>query len=216
MNLQYLDGDFGKSRTASRRETVFAKKGMVCTSQPLAAQAGLDALKAGGNAIDAAITAAAAMTVLEPTSNGLGSDAFAILWIEKEKKLIGLNASGKAPMGISLEEMKKKGYTSMPDSGWDPVMVPGAPAAWAKLTADYGRRTLAENVAPAARYAEEGFPVQPTVSALFAACAPVLKSTVEPRFFFISGPRCQGVYSPARLREIRRPPAPMTSTAPMT
>lgn len=167
MNLQYLDGDFGKSRTASRRETVFAKKGMVCTSQPLAAQAGLDALKAGGNAIDAAITAAAAMTVLEPTSNGLGSDAFAILWIEKEKKLIGLNASGKAPMGISLEEMKKKGYASMPDSGWDPVMVPGAPAAWAKLTADYGRRTLVENVAPAARYAEEGFPVQPTAADLW-------------------------------------------------
>ena len=167
MNLQYLDGDFGKSRTSSRRETVFAKKGMVCTSQPLAAQAGLDALKAGGNAIDAAITAAAAMTVLEPTSNGLGSDAFAILWIEKEKKLIGLNASGKAPMAISLEEMKKKGYATMPDSGWDPVMVPGAPAAWAKLTADYGRRTLAENVEPAARYAEEGFPVQPTAADLW-------------------------------------------------
>ena len=167
MKSEFPDVDFGRARTASRREMVFAKRGMVCTSQPLAAQAGLDALKAGGNAFDAAVTAAAAMTVLEPTSNGLGSDAFAILWVEKEKKLIGLNASGKAPMGISLQALKDRGLTSMPRSGWDPVMVPGAPAAWAKLTADYGKRSLADNVASAASYAEEGFPVQPTAADLW-------------------------------------------------
>src|SRR5665647_2536580 len=85
----------------SRRSLIYAQNGMVCTSQPLAANAGLDILKNGGNAIDAAVATAACLTVVEPTSNGIGSDAFALVWIEKEKKLYGLNASGKAPMGIN-------------------------------------------------------------------------------------------------------------------
>ena len=105
---------------------------MVCTSQGLAAQAGLDTLKAGGNAIDAAVTTAAAMTVLEPTSNGLGSDAFALVWLEEKKELLGLNASGCAPQELTAEMVRAMGHETMPDRGWIPVMVPGAPSAWAE------------------------------------------------------------------------------------
>ncbi|HQA48756.1 MAG TPA: gamma-glutamyltransferase, partial [Bacillota bacterium] len=111
----------------SRRNVVYAKKGMVATSQHLAAQAGLDMLKKGGNAVDAAIAAAACLTVVEPTSNGVGGDAFAIVWTDG--KLYGLNASGPAPGAISAEALRKAGYKEMPQTGWIPVTVPGAPSA---------------------------------------------------------------------------------------
>ena len=156
-----LTGDSGQF--PSRRELVYACRGMVCTSQPLAAQAGLDAMKAGGNAVDAAVAAASAMTVCEPTSNGLGSDAFAIVWIEKEQKLYGLNASGVSPMALSYETVRAAGE-EMPRRGWMPVMVPGAPAAWQALTSRLGRRTLSENLEGAAVLAEEGYPVEVTCS----------------------------------------------------
>ncbi|MED4918101.1 gamma-glutamyltransferase, partial [Geobacillus thermodenitrificans] len=113
----------------SQRMTVFAKNGIVATSQPLAAQAGLEVLKKGGNAIDAAIATAACLTVVEPTSNGIGGDAFALVWTNG--KLYGLNASGYAPAAISLDVLKERGYTEMPKYGFAPVTVPGAPAAWA-------------------------------------------------------------------------------------
>lgn len=161
--------DYQSYRYPSRRETVFAKNGMVCTSQPLAAQAGLSILKAGGNAVDAAVAAAAAMTVLEPTSNGLGSDAFALVWIEEKKELMGLNASGRAPECLSAAQVREMGYEKMPDRGWLPVMVSGAPSAWAELTKRYGRLSLAENLAPAIRYAREGYPVSPTIASLWEA-----------------------------------------------
>ena len=104
-----LKFDAQKYDYPSRRSVVYGKKGMVCTSQPLAAQAGLDIIKRGGNAVDAAIATAACMTVLEPTSNGIGSDAFALVWTKGE--LHGLNASGRSPMAITAEEVKKQGYT---------------------------------------------------------------------------------------------------------
>lgn len=154
-------------RYPSRRELTFARNGMVCTSQPLAAQAGLEVLKAGGNAVDAAVATAAAMTVLEPTSNGLGSDAFALVWIEEKKELFGLNASGRAPRAISAQQVRDKGYQTMPQRGWIPVMVPGAPSAWAELTKKYGKRTLRENLEPAIRYAREGYAVTPTIAKLW-------------------------------------------------
>jgi len=154
-------------RYPSRREAVFAGKGMVCTSQPLAAQAGLEILKAGGNAVDAAVATAAAMTVLEPTSNGLGSDAFALVWLEEKKELLGLNASGRAPRSLTAAMVREMGYAAMPVRGWIPVMVPGAPSAWAELTEKYGNLTLEENLAPAIGYAREGYPVMPTASVLW-------------------------------------------------
>ena len=146
---------------------VFGRNGMVCTSQPLAAQAGLDVLKAGGNAVDAAVATAAAMTVLEPTSNGLGSDAFALVWLEEKKELLGLNASGRAPAAITAEKVRAQGYDKMPDRGWIPVMVPGAPSAWAELVKKYGRRTLRENLEPAINYAKNGYGVTPTIAGLW-------------------------------------------------
>jgi len=121
----------------SRRSVVYGNRGMVATSQPLAAQAGLEIIKAGGNAVDAAIATAACLTVVEPTSNGLGSDAFALVWIKD--KLHGLNASGYSPYSISAEKLKERGINEIPKYGVIPVMVPGAPAAWAELSEKFGK-----------------------------------------------------------------------------
>ncbi len=146
---------------SSRRMTVFAKKGMVATSQNLAAEAGLEILKKGGNAIDAAIATAACLTVVEPTSCGIGGDAFALVWTRG--KLYGLNASGPAPRKISLEAVKKAGYKEMPRYGWYPVTVPGAPSAWAELSRRFGKLPLTRVLAPAIEYAYKGYPVSPVV-----------------------------------------------------
>ncbi|WP_439144823.1 gamma-glutamyltransferase [Virgibacillus profundi] len=144
------------------RNATYAKKGMVATSQPLASQAGLDILKKGGNAIDAAIATAACLTVVEPTSNGIGGDAFALVWTKD--KLHGLNASGRSPKNISIEAVKKAGYEEIPAHGWIPVTVPGAPGAWAELSKKFGKLPLTEVLEPAITYASEGFPVSPTLS----------------------------------------------------
>ncbi|OZU88164.1 gamma-glutamyltransferase [Virgibacillus indicus] len=144
------------------RNATYAKNGMVATSQPLAAQAGLDILKKGGNAIDAAIATAACLTVVEPTSNGIGGDAFALVWTKD--KLHGLNASGRSPKNISIEAVKKSGYEEIPAYGWTPVTVPGAPGAWAELSKKFGKLPLTEVMEPAIKYAREGFPVSPTLS----------------------------------------------------
>lgn len=145
----------------SRRNCVFATRGMVATSQPLAAQAGLSILQQGGNAIDAAIATAAALTVVEPTSNGLGSDAFALIWTGG--KLHGLNSSGPAPRSLSLDALKRAGLREMPRHGLTPAMVPGAPAAWVELNRRFGRLPLQQVLAPAAEYAERGYPISPTL-----------------------------------------------------
>lgn len=146
----------------SRRTATFAQNGMVATSQPLAAQAGLEMLKKGGNAVDAAIATAACLTVVEPTSNGIGGDAFALVWVKD--KLYGLNASGPAPQSISIEAVKAKGHETMPKYGWTPVTVPGAPAAWAVLSKRFGRLPLTEVLKPAIEYAENGYPLSPTLA----------------------------------------------------
>jgi gamma-glutamyltranspeptidase / glutathione hydrolase len=143
----------------SRRNVIYGKKGMVATSHPLAAQAGLEILKKGGNAVDAAIATAATLTVVEPTSNGIGSDAFALVWIKD--KLYGLNSSGPAPMGLSIDALKAAGYDEIPKYGWTPVTVPGAPGAWAELSKRFGKLPLKEVLAPAIQHAEEGFAVTP-------------------------------------------------------
>ena len=142
---------------ASRRNVVYAKKGMACSTSPIASQVGLDVMKSGGNAIDAAIAMATTMPLVEPTGNGLGSDCFALVWVEKEKKLYGLDGSGVAPMALSAGKVKEKGHTSMPKDGWIPTMVPGAPSAWAQLRRRFGTKSMAELMAPAIGYAREGF-----------------------------------------------------------
>lgn len=145
----------------SRRMPVYARHGLVATSQPLAAQAGLAILRKGGNAIDAAVAAAAALTVVEPTSNGIGGDAFALIWTRG--KLHGLNASGPAPAALSIDSLKRADVEAIPRWGFIPVTVPGAPSAWAELSARFGRLPLTEVLRPAIEYAENGYPLTPTL-----------------------------------------------------
>lgn len=153
----------------SQRKVIYGRNGMVCTSQPLAAQAGLEILKKGGNAIDAAIATAACMTVLEPTSNGLGSDAFALVWIQSDSKLYGLNGSGPAPMLLNSQKVKSLGFGEVPQKGWIPVTVPGAPSAWAALSKRFGKLPFEQVIEPAAVYAEEGYPVSPITASNWSA-----------------------------------------------
>ncbi|RZT21292.1 gamma-glutamyltransferase family protein [Fictibacillus sp. BK138] len=166
---------------SSQRMTVYAKKGMVATSQPLAAQAGLDILKNGGNAIDAAIATAACLTVVEPTSNGIGGDAFALVWVNGE--LHGLNSSGPAPRGISIEEVKKAGFDTMPKFGWLPVTVPGAPAAWAELSSRFGKLPFEEVLQPAISYAEEGYPLTPILGKYWKRAYETYKREIKGKEF---------------------------------
>jgi len=149
----------------SRRSLIYAQNGMVATSQPLAAQAGLEALKKGGNAIDAAVAAAVCLTVTEPTSNGIGSDAFALVWTGG--RLHGLNASGPSPALLTASVVREKGYQEMPGLGWLPVTVPGAPAAWKELSKKWGKLSLKETFLPAIEYARGGFPVSPVTAQLW-------------------------------------------------
>ncbi len=146
----------------SRRTVVYGRRGMVATSHPLAAQAGLTIMQQGGNAIDAAVAAATMLTVVEPTSNGIGSDAFAIVWAQD--RMWGLNASGPAPRGLTAEWVKSQGFETVPAYGWPSVTVPGAPAAWAALSSRFGRMPLSRTVAPAVDIARNGHPVAPLVS----------------------------------------------------
>ena len=146
----------------STRNLVFGNKGMVATTVPLAAEAGLEILKKGGNAIDAAIATAAALTVVEPTSNGLGGDAFAIIWYEGE--LYGLNASGPSSSNISIEKVKDLGFSQMPKYGFLPVNVPGQVYGWREMSNRFGKLSMNEVLNPAINYAIDGYPVSTTVS----------------------------------------------------
>ncbi len=154
-------------RYPSQRYPIYARGGMVNCSSPQAAAAGLDALRRGGNAVDAAVAAAAAITVVEPTANGIGSDAFALVWSAREGRLYGLNSSGPAPMAASIQRILADGKDEggkMPAHGWAPVTVPGAPMAWAELSAKFGRLPLSQALAPAVAYAREGYPCSPNLA----------------------------------------------------
>jgi gamma-glutamyltranspeptidase/glutathione hydrolase len=155
----------------SQRMPVLARNA-VATSQPLAAQAGLRMLMKGGSAVDAVLATAIALTVLEPTSNGIGSDAFAILW--DGQQLRGLNASGRSPAAWTPERFK--GMAAMPVRGWDAVTVPGCVAAWVELSGKYGKLPFADLFEPAIKYAAGGFMVSPTIARLWEKQVPELKS----------------------------------------
>jgi gamma-glutamyltranspeptidase/glutathione hydrolase len=146
------------------RSVVYAPRGVVSTSQPLATAAGLAVLQRGGNAVDAAVTAAAVLSVVEPMMTGVGGDMFAMVWLAKEHRLVALNASGRAGARMTREELLRRGRTRMPARGIETVTVPGALAGWAELLAKHGTISLAQAVAPAVRYAEEGFPVTPIIA----------------------------------------------------
>lgn len=148
----------------SRRSAIHAKHGMVATSQPLASMAGLRMLMNGGNAIDAAVATAAALNVVEPMSTGVGGDLFSLIWLAKEKRVVALNASGRAPAAAAIEDVIKAGYTSIPNTSAFAVSVPGTVNGWDTILREYGTMPLSEVMKPAIRYAEEGFPVSDIVA----------------------------------------------------
>ena len=159
-----------RQRYPSQRFPLYARGGMVNCSSPQAAAAGLEVLRRGGNAMDAAVAAAAALTVVEPTANGIGSDAFALIWSEQDQKLFGLNASGPAPRLLSIDRVQADGRAvngKMPQRGWTPVTVSGAPGAWAAIHERFGRLSLSEDLAPAVTYAQEGYPCSPNLAAMW-------------------------------------------------
>ena len=143
----------------SGRQPVLARN-VVATSQPLAAQAGAQAFARGGNAIDAALAAAIALTVVEPTMNGIGGDAFALVWDNNE--LHGLNSSGRSPASWTPDRFA--GMNAMPLRGWDSVTTPGGVAAWSALSERFGKLPFEDLFRDAIRYAREGFPVSPVIA----------------------------------------------------
>ena len=173
---------------ASQRMPVMAKN-IVATSQPLAAQAGLQMLWQGGNAVDAAIASAIALTVVEPTSNGIGSDGFAIVWDGTE--LHGLNASGRSPAAWTPEYFAKKypAATTVPMRGWDSVTVPGAVSQWVTLSKKFGKLGFEKLFAPAIRYAREGHLVSPITAMNWARQAEILKEQADFNRDFLLGGR---------------------------
>lgn len=163
-------------RYPSRRNLVYGKNGMVASGSPLASQVGLDILKKGGNAIDAAVATAAALSVVEPSGNGIGGDNFAIIWYEGE--IYGMNSSGFAPEKMSREDLLKKG-DSISLFGLDPVTVPGAPGGWAAMSERFGNLSLSETLEPAAVLAEDGFPVAANVAALWKRYFSIYEAQLE-------------------------------------
>lgn len=181
--------DFNGFSFASRRSNVMARHGMVATSQPLAAQAGLSILQAGGNAVDAAIATVAALCVVEPTSTGIGGDAFALIWWEEEKRLYGLNASGPAPTGLSAEWIRGQGYDQVPALGPIPVTVPGSLRGWEAARQRFGTRSLATLLERPIAYARGGFPVSEGIAAAWARSTEKMSRHADSQRVWLPGGR---------------------------
>jgi gamma-glutamyltranspeptidase/glutathione hydrolase len=161
-------------KSFATRSEVIAREAMAATSHPLATQIALDVMRAGGSAADAAIAANAALGLMEPTGNGIGGDLFAIVWDPKTRKLHGLNASGRSPRGLSLEWFKQNGHSRIPSHGPLPVSVPGTVDGWFELHRKFGKRAMKDNLAPAIRYAREGFPVTELIAYYWNRSVPLL------------------------------------------
>ncbi len=171
----------------SRRSAVLALNGMVATSQPLAAQAGLQTLINGGNAVDAAVAAAAALNVVEPESTGVGGDMFALIWDDREKKVHALNGSGRAPGAASLEQLRAAGHRQMPHEGVFSVSVPGTVHGWETIINEHGSMPLSEALKPAIRYAEEGFPVSDYIAYQWSGQGPRLSAQPSGQEMLLNG-----------------------------
>jgi gamma-glutamyltranspeptidase/glutathione hydrolase len=156
------------------RSEVYAPHAMAATSHPLVTQIALDVMKSGGSAVDAAVAADAALGLMEPTGSGMGGDLFAIVWDPKTKKLYGYNGSGRSPKSLTLAEFRKRGLTDVPSHGPLPVTVPGAVDAWFALHDRFGRKPMAEDLAPAIRYAREGHPVHEVIAYYWGRSVPTL------------------------------------------
>lgn len=164
LSLTLIAQDRITGKAFATRSEVIAQNGMVATSHPLASQIGIDILKAGGNAIDAAIAANAAIGLMEPTGNGIGGDLFAIVWSAKEQKLYGLNASGRSPKNLTLDYLLENNYSKIPAYGPLPVSVPGCVDGWFELHERFGSLEMSKLLEPAINYAENGFPVTELVA----------------------------------------------------
>jgi gamma-glutamyltranspeptidase/glutathione hydrolase len=161
-----VDRPYGKH--FATRSVVMAKHGMVATSQPLATAVGVETLRAGGSAVDAAIAANAMLGLVEPTGSGIGGDLFAIVWDTAKQRLVGRNGSGRSPRALSLEYLRAQGLTAIPVDGPLSVSVPGAVDAWFALHAQFGKLPIPELLAPAIEYAREGFPVTEIIAGYWA------------------------------------------------
>jgi gamma-glutamyltranspeptidase / glutathione hydrolase len=190
-----------RSATMAGRSAVYAPHGVIATSQPLASAAGLAVLERGGNAIDAAVTAAAVLGLVEPMMTGPGGDMFAIVWSAQEHRLVGLNASGRAGSLMTRDELVRRGRTSVPIDGAEAITTPGAVAGWAALLQRYGTITLAQALAPAIRLADEGFPVSPIIARDWAMAAPRLIADAGARQTFL----VDGVRAPHTGEWFRNP-----------
>jgi len=184
------------------RSMVISKNGIVASESPLASQAGARILERGGNAVDAAIATNAMMGVVEPMMNGIGGDLFAIVYDAKANKLYGLNASGWAPKGLTIEFLQKQGLKEMPKSGVHTIDVPGAVDGWQKLADKFGRKKLAEDLAPAIRTAREGFPITEWVAMYWADAADKLRENEEAARIYLPkdhAPKTGEIFSNADL-----------------
>jgi gamma-glutamyltranspeptidase / glutathione hydrolase len=171
-----LAGNVNAQDRSQTRSMVISRNGIVAAESPLAAQAGARILERGGNAVDAAIATNAMMGVVEPMMNGVGGDLFAIVYDAKANKLYGLNASGWAPKGLTIEYLQKQGIRSMPQQGVNAITVPGAVDGWQKLADKFGRKKLAEDLEAASRTARDGFPVPEWDAAYWALSVNKLRS----------------------------------------
>ena len=173
--------------TLAGRSTVYAPNAMAATSQPLASATALEVMRQGGNAIDAAVAAAAVLGVTEPHMTGMGGDMFAIVWLAKEQKLVALNASGRAGSLMTRETLQARGFRAGSQQGVMSVTVPGGVAGWDMLVRTYGKRTLAQALQPAIKYARDGFPVSPIIAAQWANETNFLKRDSAAAATFLPG-----------------------------
>ncbi|MDA2931130.1 gamma-glutamyltransferase [Acidobacteria bacterium AH-259-O06] len=175
-----LAADRVTGRQFASRSEVIAQNGMAATSHPLATQIAMDILQDGGNAVDAAIAANAALGLMEPTGCGIGGDLFAIVWIDREQKLYGLNASGRSPYALTLQEFKKRSLGEIPRVGPLPVSVPGCVDGWFELHKKFGKLPIKKVLEPAIRYARRGFPLTQVISHSWSGGSTTLKD--QPNF----------------------------------
>src|SRR6266404_3316089 len=192
ISLLVVGSSSGQDR-GQARSMVVSKNGIVAAESPLAAQAGVRILESGGNAVDAAIATNAMMGVVEPMMNGIGGDLFAIVYDAKANKLYGLNASGWAPRGLTIEFLRKQGIREMPQHGVHAITVPGAVDGWQKLADKFGRKKLSEDLAPAIRTAEKGFPVPEWTAAYWAGDVDLLRSDEAATKTYLPGDRAPRV-----------------------
>jgi len=204
--MEYSNGT--RVRFCSRRSAVMGQRGAVATSQPLAAQAGLAMLFSGGNAADAAIAAAAVLTVVEPMNTGLGGDGFALIFDASSGRVHALNASGRAAESATVEAYRRRGLNRVPETGILSVTVPGLVDGWAEILRRHGTKTLAEVLVPAIEYAENGFPVSEIISRDWHAFAGKLAAHPSTARVYLPGGRPprpgEVVCQPDLARTLRR------------